>query len=185
MRKALIPIIFSLPLLCLCLASRAEPSRVARWLMDEPMSLFDWGLYKTDKRMADLKQAKGAYSTEFFFGSADYDWDANRVRLRVSFIGKGTEAECVENIKRAKGAFLNYTWIEREQTKVAREVFAGLFSHEGGYKSKNQPSDIGEQLVSMSLMEATVFIPGEAGSYLPRAKCSMNFKSSDVSVVKQ
>lgn len=163
----------------------AEPGRVARWLMDEPMSLFDWGIYKTDRKVADLKVVIETYSAQFFFGSADYDWDENRIRLRVSFIGKGTEAECVENIKRAKGAFLNYTWSDREQAKVAKEVFASLFSHEGGYKSKNQPADIGEQVVGMSVMEATVFIPGEAGSYIPKARCSMDFKSPEVRVVKQ
>ncbi len=149
------------------------------------MSLFDWGIYKADKKIADLKQAKETYTADFFFGSADYDWKANRIRLRVSFIGKGTEAECIENIRRAKVAFLNYTRTERDHVKVAREVFEGLFSHEGGYKSHNQPSDIGEQIMNISLMEATVFIPGEAGSYLPRAKCSMNFTSSEVSVIKQ
>lgn len=175
-------------LACICAASPhaiAEPGRVARWLMDEPMSLFDWGMYKTDRKVADLRGGKDTYSAQFLFGSADYDWDENRIRLRVSFVGKGSEAECVENIKRAKGAFLNYTWSDREQANVAKEIFARLFSHEGGYKSKNQPADIGEQVVGMSVMEATVFIPGEAGSYIPKARCSMNFKSPEVRVVKQ
>jgi hypothetical protein len=165
--------------------SHAEPGRVARWLMDEPMSMFDWGLYKTDKAVANLKSLKGTFPNEFFFASADYDWELNRIRIRVSFHGKGTDAECIENIKRAKGAFLNYTWNERDQPKAAKDVFAALFSHEGGYKSKNQPSDLGEQLANMSVLEATIYVPGEGGSYTPRARCSMGFRSSEVSVVRQ
>lgn len=149
------------------------------------MSLFDWGIYKTDKAVAELKAVKGMFPNEFFFGSADYDWSDNRIRIKVSFIGKGTEAECVENVKWAKGAFLNFTWSEREQTQVAKDVFAALFSHQGGYKSKTLPADLGEQLASMSVVEATVFVAGAGGSYTPRARCSMSLKSSEVNVVKQ
>lgn len=185
MRKILLAAALCLTILSTGLPSYAEPGRVARWLMGEPMSLFDWGLYKADKKTAELKSMKEKFSSDFFYGAADYDWGMNRIRLRVNFIGKGTEAECIENIKRAKGAFLDFTWNEKEQVKVARDVFTTLFSHEGGYKSKSHPSDIGEQLASMSVMEATVYIPGDKGSYLPRAKCSMDFRSAEVSVVKQ
>jgi hypothetical protein len=185
MHRRLIPLAYLAFLISTSLPSAAEPGRVATWLMNEPMSLFDWGVYKTDKKMADLKTIKETYSAQFFFGSADYDWNANRLQLRVSFIGKETEAECIENIKRAKGAFLNYTWSEREQAKIAKEVFAALFSHEGGYKSKGQPEDIGEQVASMSVIEATAFIQGDKGSFLPKARCRMDFKSPEVSVIKQ
>lgn len=184
MYRALVSIFLLAPLLYICSVANAEPTRTAQWLMDEPMSLFDWGIYKTDKKLSDLKQAKQSFLNEFFYSAAEYDWSANRIRLKVNFIGKGTEAECIDNIKRAKGAFLNFTWAERDQPRAAKEVFASLFSHEGGYRSKSEPPNIGEQLANMSVLEGTIYVRSEGGSYIPRASCSMDFKSTSVSVVK-
>lgn len=184
MHKALNRVACSVAFLCPFASPRAEPGPVVQWLIKQPMSLFDWGLYKTDKKMADLRQAQ-VYSADFFHGTVDYDWDANRIRLQVSFVGKGTDAECVEHIKLAKAVFLNYTWNERDHAKVAPEVFSALFSHEG-YKSKNEPADMGQQLVNMSLLEATIYVRSETGgtSFAPRARCSTDFKSASVKVVK-
>ncbi|MFO1243664.1 MAG: hypothetical protein U1E71_00570 [Ramlibacter sp.] len=163
----------------------SEPGRVERWLMGEPMSLFDWGIYKIDKKISELKSLKTNQAGKFFFGSANYDWNANRLRLKVNFVGKGTDAECVDSIKWAKGALLNYTWSEKEQVGVAKDVLAGYFAHEGGYQATNQPADVGEQLVRITVLEATVFVPAESGSYAPRARCAMDFQTSDVNVVKR
>lgn len=148
------------------------------------MSLFDWGLYNTERKLADLKIADNAFTAKYFFSSAAYDWDADRLRLQIGFIGKGTEAECAENIKRAKGAFLNFTWDEKEYPRLAREVLGGLFTHQGGYKSKGQPADTGEQLMNITALEVTIFVPGEGGTYIPKAKCTSDFKSNVVHITR-
>jgi hypothetical protein len=57
--------------------------------MAEPMSLFDWGIYKTDKKLADMKTASSMFTAQFFSSSAEYDWDANR----ISFEFCSTERE--------------------------------------------------------------------------------------------
>jgi hypothetical protein len=69
------------------LLAQAEPNKAMSWLMDEPMSLFDWGIYKTDKKVADLKIASSMFTAQFFSGSAEYEWEANRIRLRVLLQG--------------------------------------------------------------------------------------------------
>ena len=167
------------------LTAQAEPTRVTRWLMNEPMSMFDWGIYSTEKKMAELKITDSIFTVKYFTSSALYDWDADRIRLRITFTGKGTDAECTENLKRAKGAFLNFNWNEKEQPRVAREVLASLFSHQGGYKSKDLPNDIGEQLANTATFEATVYVQGEGGSYIPKAKCNTSFTSSEISISRQ
>ena len=87
---------------------RAEPTRVPQWLMNEPMSLFDWGLYQTEKKQDSFKTLSHIFTIRYVGGSAAYDWDADRIRLRFSFQGEGTSEECSENLKRAKTAMLDF-----------------------------------------------------------------------------
>ena len=166
------------------LMAYAEPTKTTSWLMAEPMSLFDWGIYKTDKKLADLKTASSMFTAQFFSGSAEYDWDANRIRLRVLLHGKGTDAECLENLKVAKGAFLDFKWDEKEQLRAAPAVFQALFSHEGGYKSKGTPADIGDELVKVATIEVFMLVKASDGTYSPRAKCQANFRSATTSLLR-
>jgi hypothetical protein len=165
--------------------TQAEPTKTMSWLMDEPMSLFDWGIYKTNKKLSDLKISASIFKAEFFFASAEYDWDVNRIRLRVMFTGNGTEAECTENLKLAKGAFLDFKWDEKEQIRVAPTVLRGLFSHEGGYQSKKGPTDVGDELAKIATIEAFILVKAPDGSYSPKAKCQADFRSATISVIRQ
>jgi hypothetical protein len=163
--------------------SWAEPSRVPRWLMSEPMSVFDWGIYQTDRKFESFKEYK-IFSVHYMGGSAQYDWEADRIKLQVMFQANGTDAECSENLKKAKGAFLNFTWVEAEYPRIAREVLTDLFSHQGGYKGTTQPKDLGEQLSNITVLEAVVYVSGANGALSPKVRCQTTFKSKDVSVTR-
>ena len=174
----------ALILIVIPLMAHAEPTKTINWLMNEPISLFDWGIYKTDKKLAELKIASSAFTAEFFAGSAAYDWDANRIRLRVLLYGKGTEAECLANLKVAKAGFLSFTWTEKSQLRAAAIVFQDLFSHEGGYKSKGTPVDIGDEIAKIATIEVDIFVKGSDNSYEPKAKCQADFRSSATSILR-
>jgi len=176
---------FALLLALAPLVAQAEPGRVTRWLMNEPMSLMDWGMVSIEKKLADLKIAESVFTSKFFYGSAEYDWEADRIRIHVSFIGKGTEAECIENLKRAKAAFLNFTWDEKEHPRVAREVLRTLFAHRGGYSSKSEPPDLGDVLLNITTIQNVMYVPGDRGTFQPKAKCSADFKSAVVSITRE
>lgn len=164
--------------------TQAEPNKATSWLMDEPMSLFDWGIYKTDKKVADLKIASSMFTAPFFSGSAEYEWDANRIRLRVLLQGKGTDAECLENLKVAKGAFLDFKWDEKEQLRAAPTIFRTLFSHEGGYSLKGTPADIGDEIAKIATIEVFILVKAADGSFAPKTKCQANFRSPALSVMR-
>ena len=176
--------ITALLLVLIPLMAQADPTKTTSWLMGEPMSLFDWGIYKTDKKLADLKIASSMFPAQFFSGSAEYDWDANRIRLRVLLHGKGTDAECLENLKVAKAAFLDFKWDEKEQLRSSPAIFRALFSHEGGYQSKGAPADIGEEIAKISTIEVFILVKASDGSYSPRAKCQADFRSSAMSLIR-
>jgi hypothetical protein len=162
----------------------AEPSRTVNWLMDQPMSLFDWGIYKTDKKASELKIASKIFTAEFFSASAEYDWDANKIRIRVLLHGVGTEAECIENLKIAKGSFLGFKWTDKEQILQAPLVFTGLFDHEGGYKVKTAPKDLGEQMAKIAMIETFILVKEANGNYAPKAKCQADFVTSSINTVR-
>lgn len=165
--------------------TQAEPSRVPNWLMNEPMSLWDWGIYRTDKRMQQIKEFSSLFKAQFFSGSASYDWDANRIKLFAMFIGETTEAGCIEHIKKTKGAFLMYKWDAKEQIAQAPVTMAGLFSHEGGYQSKGQPKDLGEQLANITVMEVLMMTSIAGGGYSNAIRCTSPLTSAEISIVKK
>lgn len=165
-------------------AAVAEPSRIPKYLMNEPISMFDWGIYKADKKLESFKTFGNLFSIYYMGGSASYEWDSDRILIQVLFQGTGSEAECTENLKKAKGAFANFKWNENEQQKAAREALEALFSHEGGYTSASQPRDIGEQLVNITYLEAIVYTKSAKDTLVPKIKCRTNFKSKEISVSK-
>jgi hypothetical protein len=97
--------------------------------------------------------------------------------------GKGTDAECIENLKAAKGAFLDFKWDEKEQVRAAPAVFRALFSHEGGYQPKGTPTDVGGELAKIATIDVTILVKTAEG-YSPKAKCQADFRSGATSLIR-
>lgn len=171
--------------MCLSAGTQAEPTATVTWLMNEPMSLFDWGVYKADKKAGGLGElGSRLFTARFMSGSAAYDWDANRLRLRVFLNGNGTDAECVENLKAAKHVFLDFTVTGNDQATAAATVFGYLFSHEGGYRAKSTPAKLGHELANIATIEATIFKSNNDQTLSPKAKCQADFRSNEVRVLR-
>lgn len=69
-------------LLLVSVNATAEPSNAFRYLMDEPLTLFEWGLYHLDKYTDHLEFTRLNLISNH--SNINYDWDANR--LRVEFV---------------------------------------------------------------------------------------------------
>lgn len=168
-----------------CSHANADPTRIPRWLMNEPISMFDWGILQTEQRLSSLNMYSN-FTNRFISGSVSYDWDADRLRLEVSFWGSGTESECIENLKIAKANFVGYSTKfsnnNRTLTSAAPLTFAGLFGHPG-FKNGAQPKDLGEQLANISTLEATIWVLQGKDDSLPKVRCQTTFKSQEILVV--
>lgn len=114
-------------------------------------------------------------------GYAQYDWDENKITLIGMFLGNGTQDECKENLSKLKGAFADFTLDEKEQRKVAEGVLNGLFSHKSGYQRKDRPSDVGKQLIHITIVE--VHIINKFDYEQSDVKCKSTFKSSELSII--
>lgn len=177
----------SLAIVLLILSSPAavlgEPSKTPRYLMSQPMSIFDWGIYQADKKMNSFKFSD-RFATPYFGGSARYDPDENKIYLRGLFQGQGTQKECEDNLRALKGAFATFRWDERRTIEAAWKVLDSLFSHAGGYKNKNRPDDVGKQLIHITDIEAHVFAKQPDGNLRVGAKCRSTFKTSEISPIE-
>ncbi len=179
--------IILLLVLMLPVVASGEPTETPEYLMSEPMSLMDWGIYQAGKKMESFKNLNNVqpplFSTYYTGGWARYDWDENRIVLLGMFYGNGIQDECTENLKKLKGAFVDFTWDEKEQREAAERVLNGLFSHEADYQTKGRPSDVGKQLVHITIVEAHIITSQSEGLPKTTVKCKSTFKSSELSII--
>lgn len=160
----------------------AEPSTTPRLLMNEPMSIFDWGIYKADTQV----KSSGKYKqyTLFFMGaSAQYDWDQNRIVLTTLLQGGGVKEICKNNLEIFKGMFASFTWDKTQQKEKAKQVLNNLFSHEAGYQSNNQPKDTGEQLIKILRFEVVLMNEDGSGGK-GSLKCTGTYNSPEIKIIE-
>ena len=164
-----------------------EPTETPEYLMSESMSLMDWGIFQAGKKMESFKDFNNFqpafFPTYYAGGFARYDWDENRIVLLGLFHGKGTQDECTENLRKLKGAFTDATWGKKEQRKAAERVLNGLFSHEAGYQTRGRPSNVGRQLIHITVVEAHIMTSQPDGLTKTTVKCKSTFKSSELSII--
>lgn len=147
--------------------------------------MFDWGILQTEQRLNSLSAYTG-FTGQFSSGSVSYDWDADRLRLEVSFWGSGTQSECIDNLKAAKAYFVGYPIKFSDNNKVltstAPLMFAGLFSH-SGFKNHAQPKDLGEQLANIATLEVSIWVLQGKDDSSAKVRCRTTFKSQEIAVV--
>ena len=183
-RKRLVVPLVILQMLLFPAAASAEPSKTPRYLMSEPMSLFDWGLYQAGQRMNSFRHSN-LFAISYFGGTAEYDPGQNKIYLRGLFQGKGTPEECADQLRVLKGAFARFRWDDTKSIEAAWKVLDELFSHAGGYKNQNRPGDVGKQLIHITDIEAHVFVKRSDGSLKTGAKCTSTFKTPDVTALPE
>lgn len=155
-----------------------ESSPAVDWLMAEPMSLFDWGVYRADERARSLVQSP--LVKDAFGGSARYNAVERRLKIDMMFIGEPTHAKCIEKMLLSKGAFVNYKWTFEEQTQAAPRVFAELFAHAGEVKGRRQPDNLGFELARGTDIRVTMLVGTSEGGYEMKARCVGTFFSAAV-----
>lgn len=182
--KALFALLAILPILWMPGIVVGEPSKTPRYLMSEPMSLFDWGIYQAGQRMNSFRHSN-VFAISYFGGTAEYDPNENKIYLRGLFEGKGTPEECADQLRVLKGAFARFRWDENKSIEAAWKVLDDLFSHAGGYKGPNRPGDVGKQLIHITDIEAHVFVKQPGGALKTGAKCRSTFKTPEVTAISE
>jgi hypothetical protein len=128
-----------------CLAS-AEPSKTFRYLMDEPVTMFEWGIYKLNIYTNSIKFKNIDLINSN--SSIGYDWDKNRLKIEFVVYPKYAGLNKVSAIEICK---LATTQVRKafgtEFKNDLRSVFgvSKFFEHEG-FVNKSRPDKLMEEV---------------------------------------
>jgi len=157
----------------------AEPNSVTGYLINEPMSMMDWGIYNLKKRIQDqvFKNAKKSNLTnslnDFIFVEVYFDIDKNQIIIKVpslcTMTPKGSKDTVALSIEEAK------QWSKRVisaikdnlgvDPKTGRPkwgddstfIFSSYFSHQGWVK-KGHPLNINKELDQLIVIQTESLI---------------------------
>lgn len=139
-------------LLCLLAGSvYGEPSSTVRFLMGEPLTLWDWGLIKTDKMLED-RFADRPWSL-----SLRYSWDRNELMVAgIHAWGDdppstlaAAKALCRRTISQIREALGVNSTSGKGYGEDGLPLFYTHFLHEG-FSSPGEPDDLGASLGYMT-----------------------------------
>ncbi|MEJ1418242.1 MAG: hypothetical protein RPU91_14360 [Candidatus Sedimenticola sp. (ex Thyasira tokunagai)] len=135
--------------------TQAETNKAIDYLMSEPVSLFDWGVYKAGKKL-DSVEVVGRFPYQG--GRAWYDWGESKLVLTGIFRGNATQKDCGNHLKSLK-----YKLIMLEAVRLGKEADASkatinnFFSHEGGYSLERRPDGTGKGIAEITRIEAVFY----------------------------
>ena len=157
----------------------AEPDSTMRRLMNEPMSMLDWGVYRMEQHLAKHEEFMALRSTRVLphksgysvTSHVEYDFSDNAINIKpmVHGIPDGTTEKqrkriCSEFIQRARGAF-GYG-----EYAFSKGYISEFFKH-AGYSVGEEFSDIEERIAKLVVIKTVT-------SNYP----SKNHKSSELGV---
>jgi len=134
-----------------------EPSAAVRYLMDEPVTMFDWGLYRL-RRIIDQFRFENL-TPDNVQSYINYDWDQNSLRIvfyvqTKEMIGKAPAKKMCENIT----AKISSTFGGEIRDKELRRnlSIATLFEHRA-FENKDKPDNFMEEIEKITRIEVNIF----------------------------
>lgn len=178
-----------IPFLIMCAllsdSSIAEPSNSVRYLMNDPLTMFDWGIIQIQHKLDKIdyfpfESTSGAHL------KANYDWDQNRLIIRASFYPDhaevqkhGLKAIC-EGIHRAvthefKGQ------LHKDQRAI--EGIASYFTH-AEFTKKSEPPNLQDDIEAITRFKTTIYTnnpdEGWEGLHRMRLICSSDYLGDEI-----
>lgn len=133
---------------------RTGPSRRVRYLMDEPITLFDWGLHGLADAMGQLRLSGGGPKLTVM---SDYNWDKNRIDLTaIAFRRASTRAEAKDWCREAVTGMRAQLGVNPQIGKPARgdsSLLGQYFSHQG-FRREGKPKGLNAELDDMTRLSA-------------------------------
>lgn len=144
--------VFSVLLLISSFSASASPSEVSNYLMNEPASMMDYGIFQL---VNSLKEGYGINAT------IEYDWDKDRI-----IVSKNSDS--IESMDTKQQNYL------KERNSACRKeimkfkniltiVLAPSFNHIG-FERKSIPKDFGDNLAKLVTIKITGFVQDDANN---------------------
>lgn len=135
----------------------AEPSPAVEYLMREPVSMLDWGLAKIEE---DLIRKRGVLTrNEGNMFELEptirviYAWEENRIQI---FLNLTMQADVKKTPQRMAAVREHVTFVMAYlRGGLTMHPYDAFFRHKG-FRSKESPEDLGENLVEITDLHLTV-----------------------------
>ena len=130
--------------------SAAEPTPSAHFLMNEPVSLMDLGIYKLEKDIKGLQDKLTVNHTAPFNVSVDYNWDENKIAIQLTYGYEGNPPKKIiqNGIKKVFQVVKGFLGVNAQGKVYHKSGFSKVseyFSHEG-YVIKDRPKYIEKEI---------------------------------------
>jgi hypothetical protein len=191
-------------LLCLILISSqawAEQSAEVKWLMNDPVTIFDLGMKRADealhKAVDDLIQGHDEIlaTASSRFASAQYAYGQNSIELTVgAVVAEGAKTPTAEGCQKLVNDLQDRLLIAESVTDQRRDrlakgpprtveekagsLVARWFSHQG-FERTNRPAGIDDKIASLIQINAQLFLADDSE---PSVVCSMPLAGDIVTV---
>ena len=149
----------------LAMPSIAEPGPIGRWLMGEPLSLWDKGMFEANEAARRAATFVGSHRGELAWGSASYNWNNNEIDLFFNVQGfrdDPTHEKCNE-LRRyfighvAAGAHFMH---DEEQSRArVQHTIDEWFSHYG-YRDKQRDEELAEKITRILFVRVNLWSKG-------------------------
>ena len=168
--------------------TQAEPSKTLEYLMNEPASMLDIGIFKLNRELdnSDSEFNYADKSLKKIAAVASYDYEKNKLiidfRYRLNlylFTTKGWDAKdvCKDQLSRVRRKFgFDYSGERNKDSEAMLREFlstANYFIH-SGYKRTNMPKNFGTEIENISYVRIDIW----GGK--PSARCEGGLYSKEV-----
>ena len=140
---------------------QAEPGPIGRWLMSEPLTLWDIGMIRAEEEASRAAKASSPDLGFSRWGGARYSWENNEIELymyAVGYEGEPTHEKCNE-VRQTFIRDLVY-WGDNDDALrlILTDTISEWFSHEG-WQKQSRDEKIGEKMARITFVEVVLSGP--------------------------
>lgn len=140
--------------------SYAEPSATFKYLMNEKMTMMDWGLFRLDKHLNNGLKSLELINTIIKKTSiVYYDWDTNRITIRLVLHVKGWETENIKPVKEfCKAATKDYRDLLHTDVEPNLRRHVGIKSYflHNGWTDSTEPENLMKEIENSTLIRIDI-----------------------------
>ena len=132
--------------------SWADPSPGIRWLQNEPVTLFDWGMRNMEESLKKASKVVQSTLEGTLMQATNYDFTKNSITLWIviSFPKQNyTSQDCKDALTNVHRWLLVQLGNETDEKKKAYVIVNNWFSHEG-FKSSDRPKNLEKDIAELT-----------------------------------
>lgn len=172
---------FSALLLLFLLVSpaQADPNKTISYLMSEPMSMFDWGMYRLSRGVIGNYYANNEHVSNAGSLSVDYDWDKNIIVMHHTIYQKTESLKKISSRDLCKELIKSFKFWHKAPTQSL-----GKFFVHKDFRSKSEPANLVRDVESLIVISISIWA-SETGEppFKEICKGSSPLLSNEISII--